>query len=138
MGDMGDPYLLLIEENSDDVYLTLRELRRFGADSRVEVISDSAQALEYLLTAEELPSALLLGLKFIHLSGIELLAQLRAHERTRDLPVIMLTACQEERERIGREVNYAKPVACVDKPLEFGTLTSVLGNLGVPAATAAV
>ena len=135
---MGDPYLLLIEENSDDVYLTLRELRRFGADSRVEVISDSAQALEYLLTAKELPSALLLGLKFIHLSGIELLAQLRAHERTRHLPVIMLTACQEERERIGREVNYAKPVACVDKPLEFGTLTSVLGNLGVPARTAAV
>ncbi|HEX7005289.1 MAG TPA: hypothetical protein VF168_13985 [Trueperaceae bacterium] len=134
---MGDPYLLLIEENPDDVYLTLRELRRYGAHTRVQVITDSATALEHLLEAEELPSALLLGLKFVRLSGVELLAELRSHERTRDLPVVLLTAGQEERERVGREVNYAKPVACLDKPLRFGLLASVLGNLGV-AATAAV
>ena len=133
---MGDPYLLLIEENPDDVYLTLRELRRYGAHTRVQVITDSATALEYLLEGEEMPSALLLGLKFVHLSGVELLAELRAHERTRDLPVIMLTAGREERERVGREVNYAKPVACLDKPLQYGVLNSVLDSLGVRATAA--
>lgn len=132
---MGDPYLLLIEENPDDVYLTLRELRRFGPGTRVQVITDSAEALDYLLEAEQLPVALLLGLKFVHLSGVELLAELRAVERTRELPVVMLTAGQEERERVGREVNYAKPVACLDKPLALGPLATVLGNLGVHSPT---
>lgn len=135
---MGDPYLLLIEENPDDVYLTLRELRRFDGDTEVQVITDSATALEHLLETEELPSALLLGLKFIHLSGLELLAELRANPRTRHLPVVMLTAGREERERVSREVKYAEPVACLDKPLDFAAFSSVLRNLGVPSTAVVV
>lgn len=135
---MGEPYLLLIEENPDDVYLTLRELRRLGPHMRVRVITDSAEALDHLLETEQLPTALLLGTRFVHISGPELLAELRCSERTRDLPVVMLTAGYEERERVGREVNYAKPVACLDKPLQVGLLTSVLGHLGVPAVSSAL
>lgn len=133
---MGEPYLLLIEENPDDVYLTLRELNRLGPHLRIRVISDSSEALDHLLQTEQLPSAVLLGVKFVHISGPELLAELRSHERTRHLPVVMLTAGQEERERVGREVNYAKPVACLDKPLRARLLTAVLGHLGVPAGSA--
>lgn len=134
---MGEPYLLLIEENPDDVYLTLRELRRLGPQMRVRVITDSAEALDRLLKAEQLPSALLLGTRFVRISGPELLAELRCFDRTRDLPVVMLTAGYEERERVGREVNHAKPVACLDKPLQVGLLTSVLGQLGVPTVSPA-
>ncbi|MEX2534916.1 MAG: response regulator [Trueperaceae bacterium] len=128
---MGDPLLLLVDENPDDVYLALRELRRLGRRADVYTISDSAQALSYLREAEELPSALLLGLKFVHLSGLELLTELRSSERTRHLPVVILTAGPEELERVGREVAHAKPVACITKPLEITALRSALGDLGV-------
>lgn len=129
---MGEPFLLLIDENPDDVYLMLRELRRLEPNLRVHVITDSAAALSYLQESRELPFALLLGLKFIRLSGLELLAEIRSLERTRDLPVVLLTAGQEERERVGREVVGAKPVACVNKPLERGVLASALRALGLP------
>lgn len=128
---MGEPFLLLIDENPDDVYLMLRELRRSEPNIRVHVISDSTQALSYLTDAEELPAALLLGLKFIRLSGIELLAKLRSLERTRHLPVVLLTAGHEESYRVKLEVAEDSPVACVSKPIERTSIVSILGGLGV-------
>lgn len=134
---MGNPFLLLIEENPDDVYLTLRELRRVEPDVSVRVINDSAEALTYLEESTELPSALLLGLKFIRLSGVELLHKIRSLERTHLVPVVMLTAGKEENERLGREVAEAKPVVCVSKPLQGESLVSALGTLGLPGIAAA-
>jgi CheY-like chemotaxis protein len=133
---VGEPFLLLIDENPDDVYLMLRELRRLEPHLRVHVITDSAEALAYLREARELPAALLLGLKFIRLSGLELLAEVRALERTRKLPVVMLTAGREERERVCREVVESEPVACVTKPLDRGAIASSLDALGVRVAPA--
>lgn len=133
---MGEPFLLLIDENPDDVYLMLRELRRLEPHLRVHVITDSAVALSYLQETNELPAALLLGLKFIRLSGLELLAELRSLEQTRNLPVVMLTAGREERERVCRAVTESKPVACLTKPLDRGMVASTLGALGIPLTPA--
>jgi CheY-like chemotaxis protein len=128
---VGEPFLLLIEENPDDVYLMLRELRRLKPQMRVHVITDSAEALRYLKETAELPAAVLLGLKFIRLSGLELLAELRTLEQTRRLPVVLLTAGQDECERVDRELSGANPVACISKPLQRAVIASVLGGLGV-------
>lgn len=128
---MGQKYLLLIDENPDDVYLTLRELRGLEPDVRVHVITDSAVALSYLKEAKELPAALLLGLKFIRLSGLELLSELRSLPQTRRLPVVMLTASRDERERVYQSVMKSKPVACLNKPVEGTAVAQVLDTLGI-------
>jgi two-component system response regulator len=133
---VGEPFLLLIDENPDDVYLMLRELRRLEPHLRVNVITDSAEALAYLRETKELPAAVLLGLKFIRLSGLELLAELRSLEKTRKLPVVMLTAGREERERVCREVVESEPVTCVSKPVDRGMITTTLGELGIRLAPA--
>lgn len=133
---MGERFLLLIEENPDDVFLILRELRLLDPDLEVRVEHDSAAALEFLRDAEELPEALLLGLKFIRLSGLELLSELRRQERTRRLPVVLMASGEDESKRVGRHVRSSKPVACLSKPLDRSTFSAVLERLGIPLTAA--
>src|SRR4030095_8596125 len=93
-----EPVILLVEDSEDDVELTLRALRRNAVPGRVEVARDGAAALDYLLGGPEaaLPSVVLLDLNLPKVSGLEVLERLRAHPRTRLLPVVILTSSREQ------------------------------------------
>jgi two-component system, response regulator len=109
-GDMKDDNLqsgiiLLVEDNADDSVLTERALRRGGLTHKVVVVRDGAEALEYLFggegsSARELPVFVLLDLKLPKVHGLEVLERIRADKRTKDLPVIVLSSSDEERDLV--------------------------------------
>ncbi|HRY45158.1 MAG TPA: response regulator, partial [Thermoanaerobaculia bacterium] len=94
------PDVLVVEDNPDDVELTLRALRRMHLTNPVRVARDGVEALEVLLgdgtTRPPLPRVVLLDLKLPRVGGLEVLARLRQEERTRTLPVVVLTSSREE------------------------------------------
>src|SRR2546428_2936827 len=98
--------ILLVEDNPDDVALTMRALKSHNMTNDVVVAQDGVQALEYLFGAEgsagpeELPAVVLLDLKLPKVNGLEVLQRIRADERTRLLPVVILTSSDEERDVI--------------------------------------
>jgi two-component system response regulator len=127
---LSDPVILLVEDSEDDVELTLRALRRNDVPSRVEVARDGAAALEYLLgeATHPLPAVVLLDLNLPKLSGLEVLERLRAHPRTRLLPVVILTSSHED-------TDLAKGYALgansyVRKPVDYDAFLEAARQLG--------
>jgi two-component system response regulator len=100
---MGDETILLVEDNPDDEVLTRRALRKVGlADEQIAVAHDGVEALDYLFGASRrpLPRLVLLDLKLPKVDGIEVLRRIRADERTRLLPVVILTSSREQQNMI--------------------------------------
>ena len=99
--------ILLVEDNPDDEDLTMRALNKHNIANEVVVARDGAQALDYLFRTgqyqghdgEDLPQIVLLDLKLPKVDGLEVLRRLRAHPRTRLLPVVILTSSAEEKDR---------------------------------------
>src|SRR2546430_14622009 len=87
--------LLLVEDNPTDEKLTVRALKKCGLSDDIQIVRDGAEALEYL-TKGPLPRVVLLDLKLPRVDGIEVVRRLRALERTRCLPIVVLTASREE------------------------------------------
>jgi two-component system, response regulator len=113
--------ILLVEDSVEDAELTLRALRRQRLDRRVQVVGDGAQALELLFGAGDgsvelaRPRLILLDLKLPKVDGIEVLRRIKNDERTRTIPVVMLTSSREERDlvqsyRLGVNSYIVKPV----------------------------
>jgi CheY-like chemotaxis protein len=128
--------ILLVEDNSSDEKLTLLAFKRCGVANEVIVARDGAEALDCLLgnpTAliqepKALPSLVLLDLKLPKVDGLEVLRRIRADERSKLLPVIILTASREE-EDIAR--SYALGAnAYVRKPVEFAAFAEAAKALG--------
>jgi len=88
--------ILLVEDNEDDVLLTLRAMKKSGITNDIVVMPDGVCALDYLFDdASALPWIILLDLKLPRIDGLETLSSLRAHERTRLVPVIILSSSSE-------------------------------------------
>lgn len=118
--------ILLVEDNPDDVELTLHALRSRHVANRIHVARDGAEALAYLLPpggaatpgetdARPLPRLVLLDLKLPKVSGLEVLAKLKANPATARIPVVMLTSSREDRDieeayRLGVNSYIVKPV----------------------------
>jgi len=122
---MTDRAILLVEDNPDDEALTLRAFKKHNITNEVVVAHDGAEALEYLFGTgryagrdlEVMPQLILLDLKLPKVDGLEVLRQLRADDRTRLLPVVVLTSSTEERDlvesyRLGANSYVRKPVDC--------------------------
>jgi two-component system response regulator len=127
---VSDPTILLVEDNPDDVELTLRALRRSDVRCQVAVAADGAAALDYLLGPQEtpLPAFVLLDLKLPKLSGHEVLERIRREPRTRLLPVVVLTS---SRERADLERSYALGAnSYVRKPVDFDAFMGAARKLG--------
>src|ERR1700753_3633366 len=100
--------ILLVEDNANDEYLTLRALKKYNVATDVVVARDGVEALDYLFCTgahegrdiRELPLVVLLDLKLPKVDGLEVLRRVRADERTKLLPVVILTSSNEEREGI--------------------------------------
>jgi CheY-like chemotaxis protein len=123
---------LLVEDNPDDVELALRSLKGSNVANRVVVARDGVEALEYLHTPGKLaalPEVVLLDLKLPRVDGLEVLRRIRAHERTRLLPVVILTSSTEEEDMIKSYGLGAN--SYVRKPVNFGDFTAAVRELGL-------
>jgi CheY-like chemotaxis protein len=128
MKDPHDIDILLVEDNPNDAELTQRALRKTNIDARLRVARDGAEALEHLFSAGTRPRVIFLDLKLPKIDGIEVLRRVREDERTRGIPVVVLTSSQEERDitesyRLG--VN-----SYVVKPVEFDKFFKTVSDLG--------
>jgi len=133
---MQAKYILLVEDNLDDELLTIRALKKNNLLNNVEVVRDGAEALEYLYKDGKfknrnkgLPEVILLDLKLPKLSGLEVLKQIRADERTRYLPVVILTSSDEDRDLI--ESYKLGANSYVHKPVDFNQFTEAVNSLGL-------
>src|SRR5438874_4693699 len=98
-----DAEILLVEDNPNDVELTLRALRKQNLDGKVFVVRDGAEALDFIFASgsyasrkiEDRPKVVLLDLKLPKIDGIEVLRRVKADERMRSIPIIILTSSQK-------------------------------------------
>ena len=111
--------VLLVEDNPDDVALTLRAFARAGITQRVVVMEDGVEALEYLRGPSPRPLVVLLDLNMPRMDGHEVLRRIRADPRTRHLPVVVLTSSAEDEDVLrsydaGANSYVRKPVSFLD------------------------
>jgi two-component system, response regulator len=126
--------VLLVEDNSDDEELTLRELRETHLNNPVDVAHDGQEAIDYLFGTEQqpakpLPAVVLLDLQLPRLGGLEVLKRIRAVQRTRRLPVVILTSSTEHRDLTEGYDSGANSYVC--KPIKFDQFTSAIKQLGI-------
>jgi len=134
---MKTPEILLVEDNPDDVELTLRALRKYKVANRIEVVRDGEEALNFLFcqgsyshrTVDEQPRLILLDINLPKVNGLEVLQRILQEERTKSIPVVLLTASQEEKHvlqgyRLGGN-------SYVVKPLDFTQFVEAVGRLGL-------
>ena len=134
---MDTKLILLVEDNPDDELLLLRALKKNRIGNRVIVARDGVEALEYLFStgayegnkSEVLPQLILLDLKLPKIGGHEVLKRLRADERTKYIPVVVLTSSTEERDIITSYDVGAN--GFVQKPVDFNEFVEVANQLGV-------
>lgn len=134
---MSDRVILLVEDNPNDEALTLRALKRSNILNRVVVARDGAEALDYLFSrgahasraAEDVPQVILLDLKLPKVDGLEVLRALRADERTKLLPVVVLTSSLEEQDVIRSYGLGAN--SYVRKPVDFQQFVEAVRQLGL-------
>jgi len=128
--------ILLVEDNPDDVELTLRALSTHNLANRVKVVSDGAEALDYLRPddgehppADGYPKLVLLDLKLPRVGGIEVLRRLKTSERTRTIPVVVMTSSREESDLVA---SYKLGVnSYIVKPVDFEQFMHAVGELGL-------
>jgi CheY-like chemotaxis protein len=129
MPGMSNGVILLVEDNPDDVELTMRALKKNNITNEIVVMRDGVEALEYLFEAETMPAVVLLDLKLPRVDGHEVLKRIRAHERTRLVPVVILTSSKEEGDLLRSYENGCN--SYVQKPVDFGRFSEAVHNLGL-------
>jgi len=121
--------IILVEDNPDDEKLTIRALRRGNVANEILVARNGEEALVMVLNANPLPSVVLLDLKLPKVDGLEVLRQIRANERTHNLPVVVLTSSSEEGDIIDSYDLGAN--SYVRKPVETDKFTEAIRQLGM-------
>jgi CheY-like chemotaxis protein len=133
---MNQRTILLVEDNPDDAELTLRAFRKNHIQNTIHVARDGAEALDWLAAADpasgaflELPTVILLDLKLPKIDGLEVLRRIRASERTRLLPVVILTTSREDADLVSGYRLGAN--SYVRKPVDFGAFVDAARQLGL-------
>ncbi|MEM9008145.1 MAG: response regulator [Cyanobacteria bacterium P01_F01_bin.86] len=121
--------VFLVEDNPDDERLTVRALRRGHITNPIQVARDGEEALALIFSAEQLPLVVLLDLKLPKVDGLEVLHSLRENERTRRLPVVILTSSNEQRDIV--ESYNLGANSYVRKPVDFEQFTHAVSQLGL-------
>ncbi len=134
---MNTKVILLVEDNPDDVQLTLRALKKSKIMNEVVVAQDGVEALDYLFGTGKyagrdtkiLPQVVLLDLKMPRMDGLEALQRIRKDERTKLLPVVVLTTSSEDRDRV--ESYKLGANSYVRKPVDFNQFAEAVNQLGL-------
>jgi two-component system, response regulator len=130
-----EPVILLVEDNPKDEALTLRALKKGNIGNRVVVAHDGVEAIDYLLGSSadggrnEPPQLILLDLKLPKIDGHEVLKRIRNDERTRLLPVVILTTSVEDKDRLQGYRLGAN--SYVRKPVDFAEFAQAVVQLGL-------
>ena len=137
MTDLDEIEILLVEDNPHDVEMTLRALKKHNLANKVHVVKDGAEALDYIFATaiyaerniHDHPKVILLDLKLPKVDGMEVLRRIRADERTKCIPVVVLTSSQEERDIVE---SYKLGVnSYIVKPVDFDKFLSTVQELGL-------
>ena len=134
---MKNKIILLVEDNLDDVELTLRAFKKNNILNKVIVAKDGVEALDYLLGTglyskrdlNDLPVVILLDLKLPKISGLEVLKRIRQDERSKLIPVVILTSSSEEKDVIDGYSLGAN--SYIRKPVEFNQFVEAIKYLGL-------
>jgi two-component system response regulator len=134
---MEDKAILLVEDNEDDVELTVRAFKKNNIGNPLVVARDGAEALDYLFATgayaqrivRDLPQVVLLDLKLPRIDGLQVLERIRSDERTSLLPVVILTSSKEE-----QDIIKGYQLGCnsyVRKPVSFDEFLDAARQLGL-------
>ncbi|HHX40908.1 MAG TPA: response regulator [Armatimonadetes bacterium] len=134
---MMEKVILLVEDNPDDIELTLRALRKSNIANKVVVARDGVEALDYLFgtgayagrDTDDQPQVVLLDLKLPRVDGLEVLKRIRADARTELVPVVILTSSREEQDLIQGYRSGAN--SYIRKPVDFDQFTEATRQLGL-------
>jgi two-component system response regulator len=129
--------ILLVEDNPDDVDLTIRAFKKSNVANDVVVARDGVEALDYLFAtgahagrnADALPQLVLLDLKLPRMDGLQVLERIRNHAKTKLLPVVILTSSTEERDLVKGYALGAN--SYVKKPVDFQEFVEAVRQLGL-------
>jgi two-component system response regulator len=132
-----DKVILLVEDNPDDEALTLRALKKNNIGNEVVVARDGAEALDYLFgtgpyagrDTRLVPAVTLLDLKLPKVDGLDVLQRVRADDRTRLIPIVILTSSKEEQDLIKGYKLGAN--SYIRKPVDFGQFVDAIRQLGL-------
>ncbi|KKL50997.1 hypothetical protein LCGC14_2299890 [marine sediment metagenome] len=129
--------ILLVEDNPTDVELTLRALKKNNLANRVQIVTDGAEALDFIFAngvhkgrdINHKPKIILLDLKLPKVDGLEVLRRIKSDERTKNIPVVVLTSSKEEKDRVE---SYKLGVnSYIVKPVDFNQFTKAVSELGL-------
>ncbi len=136
MNAVNEPEILLVEDNPHDAELVLRALHKRHLANKVVHVQDGAEALDFLFGSgayahrnlSQHPKVVLLDLKMPKVDGLEVLRAIRSSERTRNIPVVVLTSSCQQRDILE---SYQLGVnSYVVKPLEFDNFSAAVAELG--------
>lgn len=137
MDTIGGAEILLVEDNPDDVELTLHAFKESKITNRVQIVRDGVEALDFLFCRgpyagrepNDWPKVILLDLKLPRVDGLEVLRQIRANPKTQLLPVVILTSSREERDIVE---GYRLGVnSFIQKPVDFEQFAAAIRTLGL-------
>lgn len=134
---MKNKNILLVEDNPDDVKLTIHAFEKNKITNEIVVVNDGVEALDYLFKRalysesdpNDLPTVILLDLKLPKIDGHEVLKQIRANEKTKLIPVIILTSSKEEEDLVKCYKNGCN--SYIQKPVDFTEFVKAVQSLGM-------
>jgi len=128
--------ILLVEDNPTDIELTLRALKKRNLANKVHVVKDGAEALEFIFATgtyaerdiNHIPKVILLDLKLPKVDGLEVLRRVKSDERTKVIPVVVLTSSKEERDMV--ESYKLGANSYITKPVDFDKFAQTVSEMG--------
>lgn len=129
--------ILLIEDNPHDAELALRALKKHGLTNKVQLLQDGAEALDFIFATGAFanrninarPKVIFLDLKLPKVDGLEVLRRVKEDERTRSIPVVVMTSSQEEKDIVE---SYRLGVnSYIVKPVDFDKFVQSVADLGL-------
>jgi two-component system response regulator len=129
--------ILLVEDNPNDVELTLRALKKRNLANKVHVVKDGAEALEFIFSTgayaerdiNHMPKVILLDLKLPKVDGLEVLRIVKSDERTKVIPVVVLTSSKEESDLV--ESYRLGANSYITKPVDFDKFAQIVSEMGL-------
>ena len=137
MDTAGEVEILLVEDNPNDAELTLRALKKQKVTNKVFLVKDGAEALEFIFAtgayagrkAHCAPKVILLDLKLPKVDGLEVLRKIKSEDRTKVIPVVVLTSSKEERDVVE---SYKLGVnSYIVKPVDFDKFVNAVSEVGL-------
>lgn len=129
--------IILIEDNPHDAELVLRALKKHGLTNRLQLLQDGAEALDFIFATgayagrdlNHRPKLILLDLKLPKVDGLEILRRIKKDERTKSIPVVVMTSSQEEKDIVE---SYSLGVnSYIVKPVDFDKFVQSVADLGL-------